>query len=82
VTKKATTEGKMPGSARKFQIPQEPDFGVFHSPLPSKIDAWRPSRESKQVSRAYLGWVVEFLQGASRPLPAADVHTKGVPPHD
>lgn len=38
--------------------------------------------DNKEASRAYLGGVVELLQGASRPLPATDVHAEGVPPHD
>lgn len=31
---------------------------------------------------SYLDGVVELLQRTSGSLPAADVHTEGVPPHD
>jgi hypothetical protein len=39
------------------------------------------SQEQRNLG-SYLDGVVEFLQGTSWPLSAADVHTKRIPPHD
>lgn len=42
------------------------------------------SQNTLMASRtgSYLDGTVELLQRTSRPLPAADVHTEGIPPHD
>ena len=49
---------------------------------PAVAPATNAGTESFCREGAYLGGVVELLQGVSGAFPTAAVHHKGIPPHD
>lgn len=74
-------------SAGEYLGPQTKDAEHEGNHWTQNVRKWRthPIPRTHRQQRgpgSYLDGIVELLQRTSRALPAADVHTEGIPPHD